>query len=1412
MARASERHFLHCLKKHIPQRTADDLDIIYAYLRGLEALSSLREPALRAICKNVRYEFHDANDILYCRGEISSCWYILLTGSVFIDGSMFLPRSSFGKRTAGCARRPNECLILEPSEMIVIDYPDVQLMKAGQGRQPACPVPNMEKYMSLEGSDEYKMGRGRGNMAEGPLDQLPQELQGVQNVLQRSEQYMRSEQYFKRSSRASDTSSAYSGSDMMQSSIDDQDIDLSGLVESIVDSDDEEGYAESTESMPIRDAVRECLEKDPSERNDDDIEILLEFMQHFPAFANMTLATRRSLCSVMVFAVVEKAGTIVMHDAEELDSWSVIINGQVEITLPDDTVEQLQMGDSFGITPTMEKLYHKGVMRTTQDDCQFVCIAQSDYYRILHQGEENTHKFEEKGQVVMVTEDRVLDAGNRKGSIVIRGTPERLMTHLVEEHSVVDPTYVEDFLLTYRTFIESPLEVANRLLMWFGDAELRDRVTRVVLLWVNNHFNDFESNPAMSEFLEKFEIMLERERMIGQLRLLNIACSAKARARTITLTRSTKDEILHFSVLGGLERHCGIFISKVEKGTKAHEAGLRRGDQILEVNGHNFEFITHNRALEILRGTTHLSISVKSNVIAFKEMLYSSSPGRPAKKQQIAQLQPDFTQKRQGSVPELDLGVPPVISPVKPKKGDKKEKPYGTVGKNAKLRKALNKINLLPKQNSDSKLQHNHSDNDLTCPQRSRQSSTSSASSNTSAQQQQMSNSSPDISATILGSFAVMDDTRNDFPEHVLKVYRSDQSCKYFLVHRETTAREVVMLALREFGITDPSSNYSLCEVTVENEGFIKQKRLPEQLTNLPERINLNGRYYLKNNMSTETLVPDELASELMKEGQISFLQLKSIEIATQLTLEDFHIFANIEATEYIDDLFDLPSKYGTPNILQFQELVNREMFWVTTEVVRETNIIKRMKIIKHFIKIARHCKECKNFNSMFAILSGLGHGSVQRLRTTWDKLPNKYVKIYEDLQTIMDPSRNMAKYRNLINSELVQPPLIPLFPIVKKDLTFIHLGNDSKVDGLVNFEKLRMIAKEVRHLCLMASAPYDPNAMFLPGSSSASIFANNASGTNTIKKKTRRNSTLPNPKKMYEEYQMVRRVKNYLHSMKIVADEDELDGLSLQCEPQLPRKRDQSPPPPAPVNNAQLLNANLGPKFGAKSPDAVRKLLSLSEDKVRPHNPKHPTLKLNSPGNQRRLPLSPQPGRLKHTHLSPESSSVVSLSSIAMRKSHTSGSIGSADSSSPPTNHHHLYETDSGHNSIASSNFDSHSTSSVGSAHSPPSQRHLSNQHMAPHLQSSRPPLPPYHVVVQNSQGYHYLQQQQQYLQYHLRPHHRPPLPDYHAATQMAQLARQKQMISRSHSFEGVPGCYVEDDEDEGELVDDEEEQVSAV
>ena len=131
------------------------------------------------------------------------------------------------------------------------------------------------------------------------------------------------------------------------------------------------------QSLHVRDIVRDSLEKDPGERTSEDLEILLEFTQKLEAFNHMTMAVRRALCSVMVFAVVEKAGTTVMMDQEELDSWSVIINGKVQIESPGHNAPKyLECGDSFGITPTMDKLYHNGTMKTIEDDCQFVCITQ----------------------------------------------------------------------------------------------------------------------------------------------------------------------------------------------------------------------------------------------------------------------------------------------------------------------------------------------------------------------------------------------------------------------------------------------------------------------------------------------------------------------------------------------------------------------------------------------------------------------------------------------------------------------------------------------------------------------------------------------------------------------------------------------------------------------------------------------------------------------------------------------------------------------------------------------------------------------------------------------------------------------------------------------------------------------------
>lgn len=220
--------------------------------------------------------------------------------------------------------------------------------------------------------------------------------------------------------------------------------------------------------------------------------------------------------------------------------------------------------------------------------------------------------------------------------------------------------------------------------------------------------------------------------------------------------------------------------------------------------------------------------------------------------------------------------------------------------------------------------------------------------------------------------------------------------------------------------------------MSVDADRVIKQKRLPDQLNNLAERLPLNARYYLKCNTSPEQFLSDpQAADELIKDASSTFLQLDTLELAAQLTLRDYCLFKSIESSEYIDSLFKKSAAAGsTQHLSQFAELSNEEMFWVVNEILHESSLMKRARIIKHFIQIAHVCRECKNFNSLFAILSGLDHLSVTRLKDTWDKVSNKYKKLLHELKAILDPSFNMMKYRNLFKNELIQPPIVSCLPL----------------------------------------------------------------------------------------------------------------------------------------------------------------------------------------------------------------------------------------------------------------------------------------------------------------------------------------------------------------------------------------------
>lgn len=70
----------------------------------------------------------------------------------------------------------------------------------------------------------------------------------------------------------------------------------------------------------------------------------------------------------------------------------------------------------------------------------------------------------------------------------------------------------------------------------------------MTFIQVHNHFPDFETDPVMMECLEKFEAILEREKMNGQLRMLNFACAEKVNTSSL-MTKNKSKTLFRFLLL-----------------------------------------------------------------------------------------------------------------------------------------------------------------------------------------------------------------------------------------------------------------------------------------------------------------------------------------------------------------------------------------------------------------------------------------------------------------------------------------------------------------------------------------------------------------------------------------------------------------------------------------------------------------------------------------------------------------------------------------------------------------------------------------------------------------------------------------------------------------------------------------------
>ncbi|KAJ3347094.1 Ras protein-specific guanine nucleotide-releasing factor [Entophlyctis luteolus] len=200
------------------------------------------------------------------------------------------------------------------------------------------------------------------------------------------------------------------------------------------------------------------------------------------------------------------------------------------------------------------------------------------------------------------------------------------------------------------------------------------------------------------------------------------------------------------------------------------------------------------------------------------------------------------------------------------------------------------------------------------------------------------------------------------------------------------------------------------------------------------------------------------------------FMDIKPSVLGQQLCLYCFSLFRNIHAIEYLDQIWS-GKKEDTPFLSYFIERFDKESYWVATEILSERNLKRRIQILKNVILATEASVSHNNFFSLFSFISGLNLSPVSRLKKTWGGLPDPIKSIYQKIEKLADPSRNMKNYRDLLAT--VAPPIVPFLPIYLKDLTFMNDGNEKFIDGMINFERLRMMGCRVKEIVSLAEVNY---------------------------------------------------------------------------------------------------------------------------------------------------------------------------------------------------------------------------------------------------------------------------------------------------------------------------------------------------
>uniref|UniRef100_A0A2K5DMM4 RAS guanyl-releasing protein 1 n=1 Tax=Aotus nancymaae TaxID=37293 RepID=A0A2K5DMM4_AOTNA len=207
------------------------------------------------------------------------------------------------------------------------------------------------------------------------------------------------------------------------------------------------------------------------------------------------------------------------------------------------------------------------------------------------------------------------------------------------------------------------------------------------------------------------------------------------------------------------------------------------------------------------------------------------------------------------------------------------------------------------------------------------------------------------------------------------------------------------------------------------------------------------------------------IKSNTSKKRKVSLLfdHLEPEELSEHLTYLEFKSFRRISFSDYQNYLVNSCVKEN-PTMERSIALCNGISQWVQLMVLSRPTPQLRAEVFIKFIQVAQKLHQLQNFNTLMAVIGGLCHSSISRLKETSSHVPHEINKVLGEMTELLSSSRNYDNYRRAYGE--CTDFKIPILGVHLKDLISLYEAMpDYLEDGKVNVHKLLALYNHINEL-----------------------------------------------------------------------------------------------------------------------------------------------------------------------------------------------------------------------------------------------------------------------------------------------------------------------------------------------------------